>query len=270
MAKITPFGARTSVSAAILFAALLVLIVFLALGCTESGAGQAPSNEQDQEEQGQQDQGQREKSQQQALDAAVQDYYKAVDSKDWDHTYDELDSRTKQRFTRDEWVQKNQYFAVNSPLERSSPEVVGDSKSPPVLVRLTQAFKDGTSQSRDTYFVLEGESWKHRFSDEEHNLFMADASFEEFKKAKGQPERAQQPPAPVDQIAQQQGEDVPRSVPNTAVSQQDEELLPVLPPDPVGQIGQLQREQQWAMQNPGGWAQGGMAVPPSGGIKPLP
>ena len=67
----------------------------------------------------------------------------------------------------DEWTQKNQFFANNSPLERTSPKIVGDPKSPPVQVALTQTFKDGTTRSRDTYFVSEDGSWKHRFSDEE-------------------------------------------------------------------------------------------------------
>jgi hypothetical protein len=117
------------------------------------------------------------------LRQAVEDYYEAVDREDWDFTYDQLDSQTRQRFSKTEWEQKNQYFADNSPLERTLPEIVGDPENPPVLVTLTQTFEDGTTSSRNTYFVDEDGSWKHRFSDEEFTLFMADTSFEEFSNA---------------------------------------------------------------------------------------
>jgi hypothetical protein len=118
------------------------------------------------------------------LRAAVEDYYEAVDGEDWGYTYDNLDLQTRQRFTRDEWVQKNEYYADNYPLERSSPTINSPASSSVVEVSLAQSFRDGTNQSRPTYFVYEDGSWKHRFSQEEFDLFMADASFEEFAKAK--------------------------------------------------------------------------------------
>ena len=119
------------------------------------------------------------------LRQAVEDYYKAVDRKDWNYTYDKLDSQTQQRFTRSEWIQKNQYLADIDPLVRSTPEIVSEvSTSSPVEVTLTQTFRNGTTRSRTTYFVWEGGSWKHRFSNEELDLFMAGTSFEEFKKVR--------------------------------------------------------------------------------------
>lgn len=119
-----------------------------------------------------------------SLRQAVKDYYEAVDREDWKYTYDQLDSQTRQRFTETEWRQKNQYYASNYPLQQSSPTI--GSKVSPTLVNVVvnQTFKNGTSQSRDTYFVYEDGSWKHRFSDEEIDLFMAGTSFEQFKNAR--------------------------------------------------------------------------------------
>jgi hypothetical protein len=51
-------------------------------------------------------------------------------------------------------------------------------------VTVYRTFKDGSSLVRDTYFVYEDGSWKHRLSEEELALFMAGISFEEFVKAK--------------------------------------------------------------------------------------
>jgi hypothetical protein len=119
------------------------------------------------------------------LRRAVEDYYRAVDRQDWNYTYDNLDSQTRQRFTRNEWTQKNQYLANVDPLERSTPQIASEvSTSSPVEVTLTQTFRSGTTGSRTTYFVWEGGSWKHRLSQEEYDLFMADASYEDFVRAK--------------------------------------------------------------------------------------
>jgi hypothetical protein len=49
---------------------------------------------------------------------------------------------------------------------------------PAVAVRLTYA--DGSTSIRNTYFIYEDGEWKHRFSQEEYDLFMPDASYEEF------------------------------------------------------------------------------------------
>ena len=119
------------------------------------------------------------------LRAAVEDYYEAVDRQDWGYAYDNLDSQTKQRFTRDEYVRKNQYFASVDPLAQSSPVIVSEiTTSSPVEVRVNQTFESGAIRARPTAFVYEGGSWKHQFSQEEYDLFLADASVEEFVKAK--------------------------------------------------------------------------------------
>lgn len=57
-------------------------------------------------------------------------------------------------------------------------------------------------------------------------------------------------------------------VPGTDPQQQ--EISPVIPPDPVAETGRLHREHQWVQQNPGGTAQGGMVVTPSGEMQTLP
>ena len=43
-----------------------------------------------------------------------------------------------------------------------------------------RTFEDGTSITRDTYFVLEGGEWTHHFTDEERNLFVPGVPYEEF------------------------------------------------------------------------------------------
>ena len=47
-----------------------------------------------------------------------------------------------------------------------------------VSLRLT--YGDGTTSTRVTYFVQEDGGWKHRFGQEEYDLFMPDLSYEEF------------------------------------------------------------------------------------------
>ncbi len=119
------------------------------------------------------------------LRAAVEDYYEAVDRQDWNYTYDNLDSQTKQRYTRDEYVQKNLYLADVDPLAQSSPRIVSEvSTSSPVEVELTQTFRSGLTRSRTTYFVREDGAWKHRFSQQDDDVFLPDASYDEFVKAK--------------------------------------------------------------------------------------
>jgi hypothetical protein len=111
------------------------------------------------------------------LRRAVTDYYEAVERKDWNYTYDNLDSETRQSFTRSEWIRKNQDFDNADPLVRSTPQTIGEvSTSSPVEVTLAQTFGSGTTGSRTTYFVWEDGSWKHRFSQEEYDLFLADSS----------------------------------------------------------------------------------------------
>jgi hypothetical protein len=118
---------------------------------------------------------------------AAEAYYQAVSSGDWAFTYNNLDSQTRSLYTEDEWFAKNQWFADNGSvtfdilsvdLDSSSPEPIAD-----VSVGLTYA--DGTSSTRLTYFVYENGSWKHRFGEEENDLYMPDASYEEFVAALG-------------------------------------------------------------------------------------
>jgi hypothetical protein len=109
------------------------------------------------------------------LRRAVEDYYEAVERKDWGYTYDNLDSETKQSFTRSEWIRKNQDFDNVDPLVRSTPQTIGEvSTSSPVEVTLAQTFGSGATGTRTTYFVWEDDSWKHQFSQEEYDLFLAD------------------------------------------------------------------------------------------------
>ncbi len=118
--------------------------------------------------------------------AAVTDYYQAVDRQDWEYTYDELDSQTRQRYTRDEYIQKNQYLARVDPLVQSSPRIVSSDISPSTVVEvtLTQTFSSGVTRSRETFFVYEDGSWKHRFSREDDAIFLPGTSYEEFVRAK--------------------------------------------------------------------------------------
>jgi hypothetical protein len=116
------------------------------------------------------------------LAEAVKDYYEAVDREDWPYTYASLDSRTKALFTEEEWYQKNEWFAANEGLELSAINVVvnGPASDPEVGVTVYRTFKDGTSITRDTLFVMEDGSWKHRFTEEEIAIFMPGTSYEEF------------------------------------------------------------------------------------------
>lgn len=113
---------------------------------------------------------------------AVEDYYQAVDREDWGYTYDNLDSETRAMFDEEEWYLKNQWFADNEGLELATMDVAinGSVSDPVVGVTVFRTFKDGTSIDRDTYFLYEDDTWKHRFGEEEIALFMPDASFEEF------------------------------------------------------------------------------------------
>jgi hypothetical protein len=121
-----------------------------------------------------------------SLHRAVEDYYEAVDREDWDYTYDNLDSQSRRRFTREEWEKKNQWVADTEQLELSMLEI--DTRMSPsgttADVTVYRTFKDGSFLVRDTYFLYENGSWKHRLSEEELALFMVGTSFEEFVKAK--------------------------------------------------------------------------------------
>src|SRR5215218_670345 len=121
---------------------------------------------------------QEEEASEASLRQAVEDYYEAVNRGDWDYTYDNLDSRTRGLFTKEEWQRKNQWFADNGSLELSSFEITNfSSGESEAVVSL------GPPYSRDTLFVHEDGSWKHRLTEEELALFMAGTSFEEFVEA---------------------------------------------------------------------------------------
>lgn len=113
---------------------------------------------------------------------AVEDYYQAVDQENWAYTYDNLDSQTRSMFTQAEWYAKNQWYADNEGLELAAINVVinGSASDPIVSVSVYRTFKDGTSITRETYFVSEGGVWKHRFSEEEIEIFMPGVPYEQF------------------------------------------------------------------------------------------
>jgi Domain of unknown function (DUF4352) len=117
---------------------------------------------------------------------AAEDYYQAVDQENWNYTYDNLDSQTRVLFTEEEWYLKNQWFADNEGLELSTINVVvnGSPSDPVVSVTVYRTFKDGTSITRDTFFVSEEGAWKHRFTQEEIDIFMPGVPYEEFVAAR--------------------------------------------------------------------------------------
>ena len=47
-------------------------------------------------------------------------------------------------------------------------------------VTVDRTFDDGSSLSRKTYFLQEEGSWKHRFTQEEKDIFMPGVPYEEF------------------------------------------------------------------------------------------
>ena len=118
---------------------------------------------------------------------AAGDYYRASGRGDWDYTYDHLDATTQSGFTRDEWFKKNQWFADNGqPIYHITSVNVDSSSRPPVAeVTLRLTYPDGTTSTRTTYFVHENGGWKHRFGQEEIDLFMPNLSFEKFVEAHG-------------------------------------------------------------------------------------
>lgn len=122
-----------------------------------------------------------------SLNQAVEDYYLAAGAEEWAYTYDHLDSQTQSMFSEEEWSQKNQWFWDRNPLifhilsinlDNSSEESLAE-----VDVRITP--ENGSPWVRTTYFVFEDGEWKHRFSEEETDLFMPGATYEEFVEAQG-------------------------------------------------------------------------------------
>ncbi len=113
---------------------------------------------------------------------AAEDYYRAAGSQDFDYTYDNLDSTTKSKFTREEWRRKNQWFADNAPAiyNIESVELDSTSQKPLAEVEVRLTGEDGSSSIRNTQFVFEDGEWLHRFAQEEIDLFEPGVSFEEW------------------------------------------------------------------------------------------
>ncbi|PLS84354.1 MAG: hypothetical protein CYG60_18415 [Actinobacteria bacterium] len=101
---------------------------------------------------------------------------------DWAYTYENLDSKTRSLFTEDEWFRKNQWFASNGSVTYNilSVEPQDTSVEPVAEVSVQLTGEDGSSSVRTTYFVLEDGTWKHRFGQEEIDLFMPGVPYEEF------------------------------------------------------------------------------------------
>ena len=117
-----------------------------------------------------------------AVVEAAEDYYQAVDQENWAYTYSNLDSQTRSLFAEDEWYLKNQYFADTEGLELSAMDVTlnGSPTDVPVSLTVYRTFKNGSSITRETYFVREGGTWKHRFTQEEIEIFMPGVPYEDF------------------------------------------------------------------------------------------
>ena len=118
---------------------------------------------------------------------AAGDYYRAAGVEDWAYTYENLDSETQSLFTQDEWFQKNQWFASNGSVIYSilSVEPLDTSGETVAEASVQITGEDGSSSVRITYFVLEDGTWKHRFGQEEYDLFMPGVPFDEFVAAQG-------------------------------------------------------------------------------------
>ena len=117
---------------------------------------------------------------------AVRDYYDAVDRQNWAYTYDNLDSRSQEMFTEEEWYRKNQWFADRENLKLASVEVSVENLNPSDIlsrVDVYRTFENGTAIDRNTVFVYEDGAWKHRLVGNELVFFRPDATYEEFVEA---------------------------------------------------------------------------------------
>lgn len=118
------------------------------------------------------------------VEEAAGEYYRAAGLEDWAYTYENLDEETQSGFTEEEWSQKNQWLADNGEVIYSVDSVYQVGTSMEYFgVALTLTFEGGTSATRETFFVYEDGEWKHRFGEEENDLFIPDATFEEFVEA---------------------------------------------------------------------------------------
>jgi hypothetical protein len=104
--------------------------------------------------------------------AAAETYYEAAAIRDWGYTYDHLDSETRSAFTEDEWFAKNDWLADNGSATYTIQSVeMDDSDEAIANVAVLLTFEDGSTTLRNTFFVYEDGSWKHRFGSEEYELF---------------------------------------------------------------------------------------------------
>jgi len=108
----------------------------------------------------------------QQVRTAAEAYYQAVEAENWGYTYDHLDSETQSAYTRNEWFAINERGATNSPATFTVQYVDMDDSSPHTLANVTVVLtlEDGSTSIRNTFFVYEDGSWKHRFSAEEYEI----------------------------------------------------------------------------------------------------
>ena len=104
--------------------------------------------------------------------AVAETYYEAAAARDWGFTYDHLDSETRSAFTEDEWFAKNDWLADNGEVTYTIQSVeIDDADEFIANVAVLLTFDDGSTTLRNTYFVFEDGSWRHRFGSEEYELF---------------------------------------------------------------------------------------------------
>src|SRR3989337_667242 len=89
---------------------------------------------------------------------------------------------------KEEWINKNQWFADNYEQELGpTVHILDVNIFPSALeadVRVQLTFKDGSRLAyRDTRFVYQENSWKHLFLKEEIDIFKPGVPFDEFAKA---------------------------------------------------------------------------------------
>jgi hypothetical protein len=109
--------------------------------------------------------------------AAAEDYYQAAAARDWGYTYDHLDSQTQSAFTEEELFAKNDWLADNGSAEYTIQSIEMDGSDESIAnVAVLLTFGDGSTNLRNTFFVYEDGSWKHRFGSEEYELFATAAT----------------------------------------------------------------------------------------------
>ncbi len=105
--------------------------------------------------------------------AAAESYYEAAAVRDWEYTYSSLDSETQSAYSEDEWFATNDQLADQAPGTFTVQSVDLDDSSQGTFanVSVLLTFEDGSTNTRNTYFVHEDGVWKHRFAQEEYDLF---------------------------------------------------------------------------------------------------